>query len=60
MVISKFSIEVVISPTVGWRNSSLVVGFRVSTVGTRIPDIKSIGVCWYEDLRSTTSRKQET
>jgi hypothetical protein len=31
----------------------------VSTGDTRRPDIEGIGVRWYEDLRSTTSRKQK-
>ena len=33
---------------------------KLSTGDTRRPDIEDIGVRWYEDLRSTTSSKQET
>ncbi len=32
----------------------------LSTVDTRRPDIEGIRVRWYEDLRSTTSKKQKT
>uniref|UniRef100_A0A0E0F867 Uncharacterized protein n=1 Tax=Oryza meridionalis TaxID=40149 RepID=A0A0E0F867_9ORYZ len=35
-------------------------GLLVSTGDTRRPDIESIGVRWYEDLRNTTSSKQKT
>ena len=32
---------------------------KIRPADTRTPDIEGIGVCWYEDRRSTISSKQK-